>query len=69
MQLKQIEKSSELWIPFEVSEEGHRQADEAYNRRIQWKKWFEINQDALMRIEHETAIKKEEDELKAEALK
>ena len=60
-----------MWIPFEITEEGHRQADEAYKRGVQWKKWFETNQDSLMRIERETAIKKEEeeDELKAEALK
>ena len=62
-------KSAELWVPFEDTEEGHRQADEAYKKRIQWKKWFETNQEALMRIEWETAVKKEEDELKAEALK
>ena len=62
-------KSAALWIPFEVTEEGHRQADEAYKKRIEWKKWFETNQDALMRIEYERAVKKEKDELKADSLK
>ena len=62
-------KSAALWVPFEVTEEGHRQADEAHKKRIEWKKWFETNQDALMRIEYEKAIKREKDELKADALK
>jgi hypothetical protein len=62
-------KASALWVPFEVTEEGHRQADEAYKKRIEWKKWFETNQEALMRIESEQERKKEKDDLQTEVLK
>ena len=62
-------KLAELWKPQEITEEGQRQAEEAFRRGEQWKRWFETNQGALLRIERETTHKKEADDLKAEASK
>jgi len=60
-------KLAESWKPHEITEEGQRQAEEAFRRGEQWKKWFETNQEAMWRVEREKEEGQRHNDMKAKA--